>query len=1242
MERRGAASDWQFWIDRGGTFTDAIGVAPDGALHSAKLLSGDGAALQAIRRILEASGALTPGAPLPRCRVRLGTTLATNALLERSGEPCALLVNRGFADLLRIGTQERPELFCLDVRLPEPLHAAALEVAGRLDAGGRELEPLDLGAARRDLDALRARGIRSVAIALLHAWRRPEHERALAELARELGFEHVVGSAEISGELGLLARAETACADAYLTPLLRRHGRALALALPASELRFMQSSGGLCDAGRLRGPEALLSGPAGGAVGAARVAARAGARLAIGFDMGGTSTDVCLIRDGEVERSASSRVAGVRVAAPALRIHSVAAGGGSLCRFDGFHLRVGPESAGASPGPLCYGDPSARRLSLTDANFHLGRLASDRFPFPLAREPVERALAALERELAAAGHALGADAIAAGCVEVANAAMADAIAVVSVERGVDPRDCALIGFGGAAGQHVCAVARRLGMRRVWLHPLAGLLSAYGIGHAAASWDGQRDAGRARLEAGAAPLPAGIAGHFDALERAGRAALAAECPGVPLATARWLDLRYRGSESALSLREPGDRDWARAFADAHRARFGYLRPERDVEITTARVRVTAAGAEAAPAVAAVRALAPPPPLRRARVCFGREWRDGVPVHRREDLAAGVRIAGPALVLESGGTVVLDPGWRAQLHADGMLELADGGAAERALARDDLRFDPIRLEVFGNRFMAIAEQMGAVLRNTSVSTNIKERLDFSCAVFDGVGGLVANAPHIPVHLGAMGETVRVVRERFPELEPGDVIVTNDPAAGGSHLPDLTAVTPVFLRAAGAAPPDFFVACRGHHADIGGITPGSMPAHSTSLEQEGVLLPPLRLVRRGHLDEAELRRRLCGARFPARAPDDNVAELEAMFAANRSGSELLCAFADEQGAGAVAAGMRELQAGAAALVAREIGRLPDGERRFEDCLDDGTPIRVALRVEGERMRLDFRESGPASSGNLNAPRAVVQAAVLYVLRSLIADRIPLNGGCLAPVEILLAPGSILDPPPGSAVVGGNVETSQRIVDVLLGALGRAAASQGTMNNLSFGNPRFGYYETLGGGTGAGPDCDGASGVHSHMTNTRITDPELLELRYPVRLLEFALRRGSGGDGRRRGGDGLVRRFEFLAPLALSILSQRRSTRPFGLAGGAPGAAGRNWIRRRDGRVEPLPGLASIAVAPGDQLSIETPGGGGYGPPAPGSEPQRSRQSAARGASQSGARESRGLQSARARSSIGRARDS
>ena len=1234
------AAAWQFWIDRGGTFTDCLGIAPGGTVYATKVLSSDRAPVEAIEQVLVQANA--GDALAVEAFVKLGTTVATNALLERRGVPTALLTNAGLSGVFDIGTQQRPELFALEIEPAPRLQRWRLEAPGRRDAAGEVVDELDLEAARQALSRAKQEGARSVAIAWMHAYAYPEDERRLAEVAREVGFAHVVSSHEMAREIGLLSRGETAIADAYLTPLLRGHVEALGRGLPRAELRFMQSSGGLTDAAGFRGPNALLSGPAGGVVAAQRVAREAGHTRAIGFDMGGTSTDVSLIDGQRLDRAFESEVGGVRVKAPMLRIHTIAAGGGSLCRFDGIRLTVGPESAGSDPGPLCYdlrgpdGRVKARELSLTDINLTLGRVVPDRFPLALVRQPVDRALAEMRRTLSEAGFERSEDEIAAGFFEIANASMAQAIIEVSVERGADPRDHVLVGFGGAGGQHVCAIARRLGIREILIHPYAGLLSAYGIGIAPASWDGQRD-GLGRMLAEAGPLPDSAIREWQELEAEGLFALSEaghspggesspETNGIEEGTHRFtiersLDLGYRGTDTSLTVvlpaNEPSERDPSAslraAFEHEHHARFGYARTGREIEIKALRLRVTGvegksieferlAFAEGTPATV----------LRRAVAWFPGTGRVEAPVYLREALRAGHHVTGPALILESAGTVVVDPGFELEVDPRGVFRLRPERGLEDTAAVDLSEADPVRLEVLGNRFMSIAEQMGAVLRNTSVSTNIKERLDYSCAVFDQDGGLVANAPHIPVHLGAMADTVAALRKRFEPFARGDVYVTNDPFAGGSHLPDVTLVTPVFLP--DRASPSFYVASRGHHADIGGKTPGSMPANSTRLEQEGVLIDAFALVHDGHFDEQRIRSVLGSGRFPARRPDDNVADLEAMVAANRAGGALLETLVAESGEEVIHVTMVQLQQAAATKVARELARIDPGEHRFEDALDDGTPICVRLQIEhrapgtaeedneggapSAHMTIDFAGTGPASSGNLNAPTAVVRAAVIYVLRSLVDERIPLNGGCLDPVEILIPPGSILDPPPGSAVVGGNVETSQRVVDVLLGALGRAAASQGTMNNVTFGDDSFGYYETIGGGSGATARAAGASGVHTHMTNTRITDPEILESRYPVRLQRFGLRTDSGGAGHHRGGEGSVRHYRFLRAVSVSLLTERRLRAPFGLAGGGPGAPGRNRVlRHATGQLEDVPGRAELRLEAGDELWVETPGGGGFG---------------------------------------------
>lgn len=1188
------AHGWAFWIDRGGTFTDCIAQKPDGGLRVVKVLSSDRAPLVAIRRVL----GLADDAPIPPCRVRVGTTLATNALLERHGARTALAITAGFGDALAIGTQARPEIFDVRILRPAPLYAHAVEIDERLGADGTVLKAPDPDAVRAALAAARDAGCTSLAVVGLHGHRHPAHEALVADVARETGFDWVSCSHEVAPALGLTGRGDTTCVDAYLAPLIRDYVAALRAELPGSALHLMQSSGGVTDARAFRGHHLILSGPAGGVVAAAHVAGLAGFGRAIGFDMGGTSTDVARF-DGRFERVYETVTAGVRVRAPMLAIHTVAAGGGSLCRYDGFRFTVGPESAGADPGPLCYGlkDPDgvrkATELTVTDLNLCLGRLPPDRFPFPLDAESVRGRLEAVAAEVAGRGTPMTPEQVAEGFLAIADANMAQAIQAISVARGVDPRAYPLVVFGGAGGQHACAVARALGVRTVLLHPLGGVLSALGLGIAATTWEGDAPLARALDDPA---TPAALAAAFARLEAEGRAALEAQgYAGDRITVTRRLDLRYGGAETALTVAETEDGDWRAAFTALHAARFGHTRPDAAVEAVQARLEV--AGAMAPPALPRPEGKVDAVPLRTATVRFaGRDVPD-VPVLAREDLGPGAAFSGPALVLEATGTVVVAPGFSARVDGHGILVLSDAGAAPAA--RPLTEADPVHLEIFGNRFMSIAERMGEVLRVSAVSTNIKERLDFSCAVFDREGGLVANAPHIPVHLGAMGESVRAVRDAHPDLRDGDVFVTNDPEAGGSHLPDITVVTPVFIGGVLR----FFTASRGHHADVGGTTPGSMPPFSTCIEEEGIVLRAEVLARGGRFLEDGLRARLAEGPWPARNPDDNVADLKAQAAANHQGARLLGEMAAQHGLETVTAYMGHVQENARAQVAAAIGRLPDGEHTFADRMDDGTRVQVTLTVAGERMRIDFTGTGPRSPGNLNAPPAVVKAAVIYVLRTLVAERIPLNAGCLGPVEIVVPEGSILNPGPGAAVAAGNVETSQRVVDVLLAAVGRCAASQGTMNNLTFGDGRFGYYETIAGGAGAGgpwqgaDGFDGTSGVHTHMTNTRITDPEVLETRYPVRLVRFGFRTGSGGTGRWKGGDGLVRHLRFLAPLRVSLLCERRVVAPFGLAGGAPGRPGRTLLLRPGRAPEPLPGKCTVDVAAGDDLVIETPGGGGFG---------------------------------------------
>jgi 5-oxoprolinase (ATP-hydrolysing) len=1180
---RGESGRWQFWIDRGGTFTDCIGRDPDGTLRVVKIPSSDRAPLTGIRRLL----GLGDDDAIPPCDVRMGTTIATNALLERKGVPCGLVITRGFRDLLEIGTQDRPEIFDLVIARPDRLYGHVVETAARADAEGQVLAPVDREALVSELGRMRELGLRSLAVVVLHAYRATRLETEIGELARDAGFDHVSLSHQVAAELGIVGRGDTTVVDAYLTPLIRDYVGALLAELPGSTLRLMQSSGGLTDAARFRGRNSVLSGPAAGVVACAHLAREADLPGVVGFDMGGTSTDVSRF-DGALERTYETTVAGVRLRAPMMAVHTVAAGGGSICRYRGFRLTVGPDSAGAAPGPLCYGDPAASEITLTDANLLLGRVVAERFPVRLETARVADAFAALAARVRDDGTPHAPEDLAAGFVEIADQAMAEAIRQVTVARGRDVRDYALVVFGGAGGQHACSVARRLGMRRVLFHRFAGVLSAWGMGLADVSWSGACDAGRSALDAGSRVR---LRALHDELEGRGRAELAAEgfAPSDLVAVPR-LDLRYRGADTAITLDAQGDEAaMRRAFEEAHAERFGFLRPEHVVEVLTARVEVSAPGAPAQVSRPLDRASAA---RAAATARTTRLWLDGahreVPLHRREDLSSGCFIDGPAVVLEDTGTIVLERGFRLDVIDDDRSLVSDV-AAMPAPAASDGAADPVRLEVFNHLFMSIATQMGTALERTAVSTNIRERRDFSCALFDATGGLVANAPHIPVHLGAMGESVRAVLATHPEMGAGDVYATNDPAGGGSHLPDVTVVTPVHDEQGRLL---FFTASRGHHADVGGTTPGSMPPFSARLTEEGVVLRGLRIVEGGRFDEDAVRRALAAGAYPARSPDDNVADLQAQIAANRTGAALLAEVVRRYGLDTVRSYMRHVQENAAAQVAAEIARLPSGERVFRDALDDGTPIEVTIRVDGSRMEIDFTGTGAEVEGNLNAPRAVTMAAVIYVLRTLVSAPIPLNSGCLAPVRVLIPPGSLLDPSPGAAVCGGNVETSQRIVDVLLGALDLAAASQGTMNNLTFGDAGVGYYETIAGGAGAGRGFAGASGVHTHMTNTRITDPEVLEARFPVRLVEFSLRRGSGGDGKWRGGDGVVREIELLRPLDVSILSERRARAPFGLAGGADGAPGRNTHNGRD-----VGGKASFAGATGDRVRIETPGGGGYG---------------------------------------------
>ena len=1213
----GGSGRWQFWIDRGGTFTDVVARRPDGGIVTRKLLSEnpdryEDAALQGIRDVLR----LEPGAPLPVAdvaAVKMGTTVATNALLERKGEPTLLVATEGFADALRIGYQSRPRLFALNIDLPDMLFDRVVEARERVGPRGDVLVPLDRDAARRDLERAFAAGLRSVAVALIHGYRHPDHERAIGDIARDVGFTQISLSHEVSPLMKLVPRGDTTVVDAYLSPILRRYVDSVAAdvlrdADGRTRLMFMQSNGGLTDARTFRGKDAVLSGPAGGVVAGARTSLMAGFERVIGFDMGGTSTDVSR-HDGAFERTFETEIAGVRMRAPMMYIHTVAAGGGSILHFDGARYRVGPDSAGADPGPACYrnGGP----LTVTDCNVMVGKLDPRFFPkvfgpdgdATIDEEIVRRKFLSLADEIRrATGDARTPEEVAEGYLTIAVDNMANAIKKISVQRGYDVSRYTLCCFGGAGGQHACRVADSLAMTRIFVHPHAGVLSAYGMGLADVTAMRERAIERV-LDDAAVP---DLAGVFAELEESGRDELRRQLePDAEIRCRRRLLVRYEGTDSPLQVDSGALEEIASRFEEAHRRRYGFVTPDRRLVVEAAIVEATGGGADVADPVIPddlPGRLDDGIPRLETATTFTEGRRREAPVVDRAEMRPGDRLTGPAIVIEPHGATVVEPGWRASSTARGGLVL-ERVAPRDARAAVGTDVDPVMLEIFNNLFMSIAEQMGVVLQNTSHSVNIKERLDFSCAVFDPAGSLVANAPHIPVHLGAMGESVAtVVRERRGAMKPGDVYALNTPYNGGTHLPDVTVVTPVFDR--GGEAPLFFVGSRAHHAEIGGISPGSVPPHSTSIDEEGVLIDNFLLVDGGAFREAETRALFSAGPWPTRNVERNLADLRAQIAANEKGVRELRRIVGEFGLDVVQAYMGHVQDNAEEMVRRVLDTLPDG--RFTYPLDDGSRVSVAISIDRESRaaRIDFTGTSPQSPNNFNAPTAVVKAAVLYVFRTLIDDEIPLNGGCLKPLDIHVPEGSMLAPRHPAAVVAGNVETGQVVTDALYGALGTMAAAQGTMNNFTFGDGRWQYYETICGGAGAGPDFDGASCVHTHMTNTRLTDPEILEWRYPVILERFEARRGSGGAGRRRGGDGALRRIRFLRPMTAAIVSGHRKVPPYGMAGGEPGECGRAWVERADGAVVDLDSCDEIEMAPGDVFVIQTPAGGGYGTPEIGRE--------------------------------------
>jgi len=1201
---------WDFWIDRGGTFTDIVARDPAGRLHRAKLLSENperyaDAALQGIRDFL----GLGPDDPIPAARVasvKMGTTVATNALLERKGEPVALVTTQGLGEQLRLAYQNRPRLFDRHIVLPEMLYSRVIEARERVRADGTVETPLDRAHLAAALREARADGFLACAVVFVHGYRHREHEAEAAALARDAGFAQVSVSHEVSPLMKMVSRGDTTVADAYLTPILRRYVDRVASAFEGEmggKLMFMQSSGGLTDARRFQGKDAILSGPAGGVVGAARVSALAGQDKVVGFDMGGTSTDVCHF-DGEFERTLSTEIAGVRITAPMMNIHTVAAGGGSLLAFDGARMRVGPESAGADPGPACYGRGGP--LAVTDANVATGRLRPEFFPAifgPRGDRPLDEAASRAAFDALAAEIGKPVEAAAEGFLRIAVENMANAIKKISVERGHDVTEYCLTVFGGAGAQHACAIADTLGMRTCLIHPMASLLSAYGMGLA--------DIRASRTEAMEAELDAGSRLAAAArLDHLGVEALGeVEAQGVPeraIGLSQRLHLKVKGSDTALSVPFGTEAEMRAAFAAAHRARFGF--DPGGAALVIHAVEVEAVG-EATDLTEPETPEAGRPEDAYAVALTARVWIDGAwretRFVRREALAPGDRVSGPAVIVEAHTSILVEPGWRA--HVTGRDHVLLERVAPREARAVGADADPALLEVFNNLYMSIAEQMGAVLENTAASVTIKERLDFSCAVFDAAGDLVANAPHMPVHLGSMGASVKAIVAQNPGMRPGDVFALNAPYNGGTHLPDITVVAPVWDEAGTRIL--FFTAARGHHTDVGGLTPGSMPPDSRTIHDEGVYIDNWLLVSGGRMREAETRDLLRSGGWPARAPEINLADLRAQVAACAKGEAELRRMVAHFGLAVVEAYMRHVKANAEESVRRAIEALTDAEIVYpmDDDIDGRSReirVRVTVDREARAATIDFTGTTDQLASNYNAPEPVTRAAVLYVFRCLVDDAIPMNEGVMAPLSVILPRGTMLSPEYPAAVIAGNVETSQAVTSALFLALGVQAAAQSTMNNTTWGDDRYQYYETVCGGTGAGrlstgQGHPGTSGVHSHMTNSRLTDPEVLEWRYPVVLEEFRIRRGSGGAGRFPGGDGVLRRIRFLEPMTLALLSGHRQYPPPGLAGGGSGDCGRAAIERADGRLEPVAAADRRELGPGDVWRLETPGGGGYLPP-------------------------------------------
>ncbi len=1185
---------WQFWIDRGGTFTDIVARRPDGRLVTHKLLSENSglyadAAVAGIRHLLN----IASDAPIPSeiiDAVKMGTTVATNALLERKGAPTVLVTTKGFRDQLRIGYQNRPRIFDMHITLPQLLHTDVVEIDERIGADGEIILPLNETTASNALKAAWDKGFRAIAIVLMHGYRHTEHEAKVATIAKDIGFTQVSVSHEVSPLMKIVSRGDTTVVDAYLSPILRRYVSQLAAELPDTRLFMMKSDGGLTIQSRFQGKDAILSGPAGGIIGMARTAEAAGFHHIIGFDMGGTSTDVSHYR-GTLERQFETVVAGVRLRVPMLSIHTVAAGGGSILHFDGQRCLVGPDSAGANPGPACYrrGGP----LTVTDCNVLLGKIQPQYFPKAFGQfgdealdvDIVNEKFLALAAEIShTTGQTRTPIEIAEGFLQIAVANMANAIKFISVARGVDVTDYTLQSFGGAGGQHACAVADALGISSIYIHPYAGVLSAYGMGLADISARRIVTIEAALTESA---LPA-ITVTLDAFALEACAEVRAQTDTATI-TLRHYYLKYQGTDTTVRVDEASADEMQRAFETGYQERFRFLMPSRAIMIESVSVEAIAAPSSFAnsPIHGHLEAILP---VEQVTMCTL-----PTPIFIRDKLAIGQIVVGPAIIAEQNATTIIEPAWQALVTPQNHLHLTRVSAQPSRLI-DVTRVDPVMLEVFSNLFMSIAEQMGLCLQQTAVSVNIKERLDFSCALFDKGGNLIANAPHMPVHLGSMGDSIRtIVEKNRGTMAEGDVYVLNDPFNGGTHLPDVTVVTPIFLL--GCDEPEFFVGSRGHHADIGGITPGSMPPFSTTIEDEGVLLDNIKLVANGVLNEADMRHRLANATHPARNIDQNMADLRAQIAANEKGSQELKNIVAQYGLTTVNVYMQHVQDNAEECVRRVIGKLHDGA--FSLTMDNGATIKVNVTIERESRSasIDFTGTSPQLTSNFNAPSAVVTAAVLYVFRMLVNADIPLNAGCLKPLTIIIPPHSMLSPASPAATVAGNVETSQCITDALIGALGVMASSGGTMNNFTFGNDTYQYYETVSGGTGAGATFNGCDTVQAHMTNSRLTDPEVLEFRYPVRVEEHSIRANSGGAGKHHGGNGAIRKIRFLQPMTAAILAGQRHIAPFGLNGGEAGEVGANWVERVDGKRVMLDYADEVAVNAGDIFVLHTPGGGGFG---------------------------------------------